>query len=296
MTARRRAVFAFGLLAALTMVATADERSDAIKKQKEAAEANVKVAELKLAAAETPDLLVYAPYSETKTQAIAGVMQKAYMSASKALGVKTDEPVFAGKLTVYVMPNTKMYRQFVLKVAKRVPDRKESFRFELSGDVPTVLNGIEPSGKSTDVQVAADAASVVGAAVLRQKIGGTAPPEWLLLGFGRATYVRSDGPSGAKLTAHKQKLRTLMSKSRGQAFKCEVAISGSSGGDNDLVATSLAEYLAYGPQADKFSALVGALKPDENGNAPSFDQALQSLEWTPDAFEMGWQKWVATGK
>ena len=296
MPALRRVLFALGVLAALSFAALADERGDAAKKQKEAAEEKVKASELKFAAADTADLMVYAPYSEGKVQTLAATLQKTYAAAGKALGVKTDEPVFTGKLTVFVLPDAKQYRQFVLKVNRMVPDRKETFRFDLSGDTPTVLAGFEPTGKPTDTQVAADAAAVVGAAVLRQKIGGTAPPEWLLLGFGRAAYVRSDGPTSARMNAHKQRVRALLTKSRGQAFKCSVATSGQGGPDVDLVATSLAEYLAFGPQADKFTAFVGALKPDENGNSPSFEAALQSLEWTPNAFEMNWQKWVATGK
>jgi hypothetical protein len=62
-----------------------------------------------------------------------------------------------------------------------------------------------------------------------------------------------------------------------------------------VLATSLAEYLAYGPGAANFVKLVVGLRPDENGNPTSIPAAFEAAGWKDlGMLESAWRKWAAS--
>lgn len=288
------------LLCSLTLVpsapAVAAEGEEVVKAQKAAAEANLKATAVKHASAETTDLLVYGGFPEAKVKAYAAVLQKSFASGTRILKAKPEDKLWNGKLTVYLLADARDAKALVQHIERKTVDRRDVYRVSVRGETPFVILPLQTGAKANDAAIVAEAAAYVGAAVLGAKIGGTSPPEWMLLGFGRVAHVRADGPTSARMTAHKQKVKSLLAKTRGQAFRWSVVEGGQGGTDQELLAASLVEFLAFGPNADKFSALVGALKPGENGESPSFAQALQTLEWPADQFDAAWQKWVVTGK
>jgi len=281
---------------AISTVALADKRDDETKKQKTAAEANLKAAKLTAASVETDDLLVYATLPEDKAKPLAAAMQKSYVVAVKTLKIESSDKLWPGKLTVYVITDSRQYKGFVLQALKRSPAKGESYSMDLKAD-PVVLDGIVLGEKPTDVQVLSDAAALVAAAVLVKHTGtgGDKLPEWMQLGFGHASYLRSEG-NAAKLMAHKNKVKALYSKTQGQAFKISVVTGGQANADSELLSTSLVEYIAFGPGSAKFLTVLNGLRPSDEQPNPTIDTALAAAEWKWEALEPAWQKWVNTGK
>ena len=276
-----------------------DEHADAVKLQKEAAIANVKVAKLTMGSGETDNLLVYAPYSDEKVQTLATNLQKTYASAIKALKYESKHPPYTGKLTVMIFTDPKLYKTFALVAQKRSMKPKETHDFQLRGDAPgmTLLAG--SSGKPTEATVTAEAAKLVAAALLNNKAGTTTAyaglPTWLETGFGNAVYLRAEGNT-AKLAAHKAKIRSLNSKTNGTALQLKYLWSDSDLPDLDTVTTSFAEYLVYGPGADKFASILSSFKPAEGNDSPTIESAFAAIEWKMPDVEQGWRKWVASSK
>ncbi|OWK34680.1 hypothetical protein [Fimbriiglobus ruber] len=276
--------------------AFADDRADAVKKQKETAADNLKAANLKMASAETADLLVFASLPEDKAKSLGAALQKVHDTGAKALTFDPPSNVWGGKLSIYVITDQKKYKTFLLDALRQVPQGRETYRFGLRADAPYILDGIVQGDKPSDVAISTEAAVLVAGALLNKKAGTTATtnlPEWLQTGFGRATLARSDA---AKLAAFKSKVRALYNKTRGEPFKPSWVWGDSASPDRELVASSFAEYLAFGPVADKFPLFLGAFKPDENGTTPGVDTAFTAADWKADDLEAGWKKWVMTGK
>ena len=116
-------------------------------------------------------------------------------------------------------------------------------------------------------------------------------------GVGRAVAVRADGNS-VKLANHRSKVRAavLGTKSKPAYVRPAEVWGGLKTKDSGTVATSLVEYLVYGPGADKFPKFLAALKPSDDRPNPSVEAALADLEWKPEALEVGWKQWVAKQK
>jgi hypothetical protein len=286
------------LLAALALAAgsaaAADERADAAKEQKATAEANLKQANLTAAHVETDDLLVYATLPEEKAKPLAAAAQKAHATAVKALKVEAPDKLWPGKLTLYVFTEPRQYRVFALLALKQSVRNQETYRFDVRGDTPAVLDGLTAGEKPTAEQLVTDAATLTAAAVLSRQAGaGAVVPEWLLLGFGKAAYLRSEG-NATRLAAQKGRVRSYYTKTRGAAFTLKALADGE--GETDLVGFSLAEYLAFGPEAAKFPTLLGALKPSDDVPMPTVESALGAVDWKWDAMENAWRKWVTSGR
>lgn len=297
MTPPRLGLCAFFLCLTLGF-ATGDEKGDAAKKQKAAADAMLKSAKLTATHTESDDLLVYSSFSDERTKKLAASAQKTYSAGLKALKVGADEKLWPGKLTLIVLPESRQYKGFVLSALKRSPTNRESFTFELRSDEPFVLVGTALGEKPSDEEMIAEAAGFAAAAVLQKKAGTGAAglPDWFSRGFARSTHIHADG-NAAKATAFHNKIKALYGKYRGNGFKpATVWTNTIASTETDTVATSFVEYLAFGPEAEKFPRLIQAMKPTEESPNPTIATALATVEWDADAIEVGWKKWIATGK
>lgn len=285
----------------LAACVSGQERTEAAKKQKSAAEAKLTAAKIKTAVAETDDLLLFATLPEEKTKALSAAMQKTFAVAAKPLKIDPASPPWPGKLSVFVFTELRQYKAFLLDALKRAPLQRETRALELRGDTPTAIDGVGLGEKPTDAQMTAEVSGLVAAALMSRKAGvgvGTIPyslPEWLQTGFGQACYARADA-TGNRLSAHKSKVKSLFNKTRGQGFRAAAVWGDTASPEGELLAVSFVEYLAFGPDADKFPTFLEAFKPGETGEAPSVGMVLTAMEWKPDALEAGWRKWVATGK
>src|SRR4051812_16517906 len=220
----------------------AQERAEAAKKQKAAAEAKLTAAKFKAAAAETDDLLVFATLSEEKTKALSAAMQKTYAVAAKPLKLDPASPPWPGKLTVFVFTEPRQYKTFLLDALKRPPLPRETRALELRGDTPTAIDGVGLGEKPTYAQVTAEVSGLVAAALLSRKagVGGTIPfslPDWLQTGFGQVCYARADA-NGSRLTAHRSKVKALYNRTRGLGFTTAAVWGGTGSTENELVAAS----------------------------------------------------------
>lgn len=283
-------------LAASFALAGAGQAVDAPPEQKAAAEAKLKAAKLTLGKGETDHLLVYAAYPDAKVQAMAVTAEKAYLAAAKVLSLKPD--AVTGKVAVYALPDAKAYKAFVLQALKRSPRAKEASELKLRGETPFVV--FAPAGdRPTADAVAAEAGELVAGGLLGVKAGittGSGLPEWLERGFGRAVGLHADGNAG-KLAAFKTKVRTLATKTSGRAFQFAYVWGDAAvGADADTLATSFADYLAYGPGAAKFAAFLGAFKPAEGNDSPGVDDAFRAADWKPEELEAAWKRWAVTGR
>ncbi len=297
MTFLFRLSLAASLAIAVSAVALADKRDDETKKQKAAGEGYLKSAKLTAAFVETNDLLVYGTIPEDKAKPLAAAMQKSYAAAVKVLKVESSDKLWPGKLSAFVFADTRQYKSFSLLALKRSPERLETNTSDLKADVPYVLDGIVLGEKPTDMEVLVEASALVAAAVLVKHTGsgGDKLPEWMQLGFGHAAFLRSEGNS-ARLTAHKAKVKALYAKTQGKAFKVATVTGGQANADSELLGTSLAEYMAFGPGAAKFPMVLTGLRPTDEQPNPTFDTALAAAEWKWEALEPAWQRWVTTGK
>src|SRR5262249_15848509 len=113
-----------------------------------------------------------------------------YGLAAKALQVKSKEEIWPGKLTVYLVPDRERFAAFIRRVEKRRVEEEDAGSRAVEGDVPHVaVTG--PRGK-TGPNLESPASIQMAAALLQRKAGVSVPlPEWLVLGFGRATVWRT---------------------------------------------------------------------------------------------------------
>ncbi len=295
-----RTAFAVALaLTGLPQAARADDAADALAKQQSAVQANLKAGKVTLATAETADLIVSAPYAPERVAKLAAEVQKAYTAALKTLKYEPKDDPIAGKLAVYVITDPKAHKIFLLQALKRSPRGKEAVDRDLRGDTPQLVISAGADDKPTEASSTAQACRAVAAALLNVKAGTTTAdaglPGWLESGFGDAVALRADG-NAARLAAHAAKVKALAQKSRGQALQLKAVSGDAPSADGQLLATSFAEYLVFGPGADKFDAVLTAFKPGEGNETPTVWTAFAAADWKVDAVELAWRRWVLTGK
>ena len=272
-------------------LARADEASD---RQRKAAEANLAKAEVaELTVAETDGLFLFTPLPEGRAKAVAAALQKTHALARKGLRFDSGDEPWKGKLAVVHLPERAAFTRFMRAVAGAKPD--DPFHLALRDDNPYVLSGAGLTGKATDADVAADLGPLVGAALLTARAGPSAKvPEWVRGGYGRAAALRAEGPNGKRFGEYKTAARrAALGGARGPARLAD-AWAGERP-DADVVATSVMDYLAFGPRAAEFPKFLAALRPDENGTAPEVAAAIEAVGGKADAVEAGWRRWVQAG-
>jgi hypothetical protein len=279
-----RQLWVLGLIF-LPLTARADEKDDALAMQKETAAANWKKMNFKDAAApvETANLIVYARLPEAKTKALAANLDKFYAAALKPLKYGGAELAWPGKLAVYILPDRSEFVDFMRKAAKQPPGEDQAGYSAVNGDVAFAVIGAARAGTAGDLEERARAE--VGAALLRKKMGGGDPPEWLTTGFARATTSRVTKPTAKATTAPPVAFRLLWEDEVDAKSKAKIA-------------TYLIDYLAYGPAPELFPEFVGALKSDETTKATWMTayEAIKMDEQELEAYARAWKKKPAGAK
>ncbi len=278
----------FAALLALGSVRALPAADSPVEAQKAAAATLAKLGKAPPGRAETAHVLAHAA-TDAQAKTVADAAERGHKSASAAL--KLDADAVPGKVAVFALADAKAFKLFSLQALKRSPTAGVVSDVRLRGDNPTVV--YVPADKANPDEPA----QLVAAGLLNIKAGTAATggiPTWLEAGFGRAAVLRGE-KQDAKLAAHKAKVRALAAKTGGRAFAFTNVWGDKPNPDADLLSTSLADYLAFGPGADKFPAFLGALKPTDDRREPSIDAAFEAAGWElPDA-EMAWRKWAAGG-
>ena len=270
------------------------------KTQKSLAQETLKKAELaKITAAESAELMLFTSLPETRAKAVVTGAQKAFDAAQKVLKFDEKERLWPGKLTVYHLPER---RDFTVMKRMLLPESGDKFSktfIRVRGTEPFILLGTDAGAKQTDAETVEDLGEAVAEAMLSHKAGvnpGTFDlPGWIRSGFGKAMVLRAEGNT-AKFVAHRNKVKLLFVKAKLPTFKASDAWSGMSTKDSDTLTTSLVEYLLFGMEAGKFDQFIAAQKPDEQGNLPGIEKALEALELKPDTLDAAWKAWVAKQK
>jgi hypothetical protein len=291
MRSDRRMVLAIVVLVLGVTGLRADEPANKLAAQKKAADANWQLLDLgEPVRHETEYLLIYAPEAYQRRLKDGGaLLEKQYQTARKALQVDPkDERWWEGKLTVYLFAEREHFTTFVRRVEKRRLEAGESGSYQVADDLPHVAAG--PPRSKLEPSVEVTAAEQLAAAVLHRKAGARVPlPDWVLSGFGRATYWRTVPASAGPGRAQAAKLI--------KAGRTAQDVWGSLDADEAAVLqASLADFLAYGPGASKFVDFVTAYEPAENMERKTTEQALMAVNLKVDALNRSWQTWALRGR
>jgi hypothetical protein len=285
-----RALLAGSILLTCLAAARADEAAeklDALKKKAQANWALLDAGDPVLH--ETPHLLLVADTGlEKRLKEVGALLEKSQSKAAEALKFDPKEPVWPVKLTVYLVTERDHYATFVRRVEKRRLEGAESGSFNVDSDEPHVIGS--PPRSKTDPGIEAQAAQQLAAALLQKKAGRKVPlPGWLVLGFGRATYARVNP---LDVGVRSERARALELVARQKRTAAQVWGGELDGGESSVLGFSLADYLAYGPGASKFPAMVEAFKPENNQPQKTIAQVFAALNIKGDKLDSDWKMWV----
>ena len=193
---------------------------------------------------ETNELIVCAALTEAKTKALADALQKTHALGRKVLQFEEKDDIWKGKLTVYYLPETKAFKNFIRSVAQARPD--ESYFFALRADAPYIVESADAGDKATEADQFGEAGAHVATALLVNKGGtGTMFPKWVRGGLGRAISLRAEGTNTKRYGTYKATARKIVLGGGKPAPISEVWEG--RGKDSEVLATSLMDYIAFGP-------------------------------------------------
>ncbi len=283
----------------LPLASSQELKDTQIKAQKKVAEENIKKAELtKIIAVESAEIVLYTSLSEVRAKVVVNGAQKAFDSANKVLKFSDKERLWPGKLTAYYLPERRDFTSMKRSLLPDNSDKRATSFARVRGNEPFILVGVEAGVKQTDLEVVAEVGETVAEAMLDHKSGvnpGTFElPNWIRNGFGKAVVLRAEGNS-VKLSAHRAKVKLLFVKAKLPSFKASDMWMGTTNKDSETMMISLVEYFAYG-EPEKFEKLLVSHKPNEQGNLPTTEQALETLELKPEMLDAAWKAWVAKQK
>jgi hypothetical protein len=295
-----RPLVTVGLLFGALPAHAQDMKETLAKAQRKVAEENLKKAEVtKILPYESAEIVLFTSAPEAKAKAYLAGAQKAFDATQKVLKFDEKERLWPGKLTAYFLPER---RDFTAMRRTLVPDSSEKRTTTLvrvRGPEPFILIGVDQGVKKTDAEIVAEFGETVAEAMIDHRAGvnpGTYElPNWFRNGFSKAMVLRMDG-NAAKLAAHRTKVKTLFAKTNLAKFKASDSWATPANKDTETLNTSLVEYFLFGMEPGKFERFLTGLKPNEQGNLPSIDQALEGLELKADTLDAGWKAWVAKQK
>ena len=286
------AALAIAVLAFGTAV-YADDAEDKLLAQKKQAEANWKQAEGgEMATSETAHLLIYAPKPlEKNLKELGQYLEKHYTRAAEVLGYDAKKAPWDGKLAVYLFAEREQFQAFVRRVEKRRVVSGETSSHAVDGDLLHAAAG--PSQSKDDFPAETQAAQQVATAMLSVKAGPKVPlPEWLAMGFGRATTYRVS-PQDKYVLADRKLARDAVAKKR----TAKAVYNGTVDADElPALSGALADLITTSLPGAKFADFLAAFKPDENGEKKMTETALDAVNVKLDRLESSWKTWVANPK
>jgi hypothetical protein len=264
--------------------------------QKAAAVAALKKADLpKVEIIETDNFILASTLPEEKTKVLGATLEKVIPVARKGLQYEDKEEAWKGKLAVYFLPETRDYKSFMRNF---VGEKPEGVFYSLRSDSPYVVDPADVPSKSTDADRFANTAALVAQAYMKARASSANVPDWLTEAFGRVAAMRAEGMSSKRYTAYKTAAKpAVLGAKTGKPPAVADLWAETKPANAELLANSLADYLAYGPGKENFLKLIYGFRPNENGGIPTPAQAFEAAGWKDLAIlETAWRKWVQTGK
>jgi hypothetical protein len=152
----------------------------------------------------------------------------------------------------------------------------------------TLHAAASPPRGAADLPLEAQAAVQLGGLLLTRRAGLKTPvADWLVEGFGRATWYRIAPRDKVTLDDRRAAARLAVKHDAKAIYEglVEAAEAGPLRG-------SLADYVAYGPLASKLPALLKGFEPEENVERKTTAQALETAMMPWDRVDRGWKAWV----
>jgi hypothetical protein len=274
--------------------ASAADQDKSADERKKKAEANwVTVVEDKPVLHETRHFLIVAPEAMSKRLKNVGVLlEKHHDKAREALRFEVKEEdkgeVLPGKVAVYLFAQRDQFKAFVRRIEGRRLLPEETASFQAADDKLHVAVASAASRQGLPVEI--QACEQVAGLLLARRAGVRTPlPDWLVSGFGRATYYRVS-PSDKTVRADRA-LAAKLSRKRGAAEIWDGKIAAD---EADVLQGSLADFLAYGPGARAFAKFVTAFAPEENRERKTAAWAFEAAGMKAERIAEGWKKWAAT--
>jgi hypothetical protein len=235
---------------------------------------------------ETEHLLLYGTVSGKSLKDVGAVLEKQLALARRILDLEKDEP-WPGKLTVYFFTERSRFTSFIRNVEKRRPEAEDLGSFNIRTEFPHAAGG--PPKEEDDPSNEVQAAQQMASALLVKK-AGTNVPEWLVAGFGRATYYRAASVSA--LSAEKRRAARLL-----QSASAMDVWNGTLKADRAAVLRgSLVDFLAFGPGKTRFLAFLAAYAPEEGKLTKTAEEALKAARMDAKVVSSRWKSWVRSGK
>jgi len=296
MTARRISAL---LLLVLTSLASAQDGMPDKKvfaEQRAVLLTNMKRADLpRVSIVETDNFFVATTTTEEKAKALGTLLDKVVPIALKAAQYEEKEAPWKGKLAVIYLPDSRDFKGFIRNVVGTT--EVTGTHFALREDAPYLVDPVTVPASATEGDRFAAAAATVATAYLKAKYGAANLPEWLSDAFGRVIAMRAEGTNSKRYTAYRTAARNAVGPKTVKSVALTDLWAESRPAHLEPLTVSFVEYLAFGPERDKFSRFVFALRLDENGNRQPVQQALEAAGWKDSAaLEKAWRKWVSTGK
>jgi hypothetical protein len=190
---------------------------------------------------------------------------------------------------VFLFADRDLFGAFVRRVEKRRLESGDAAAYDAEDDALHVAVG--PPRSKTDLGADGQAGEQLAELLMARKAGTrTILPNWLTDGFGRATYYHAVG--GPKTAADRQKAAAWAAK----GYAKDIWTGAVDAEKAPALQGSLADYLAYGPGAAKFSGLLKGFMPEENVEKKTTEQALDAAGFTPERVEKAWKSWALSGK
>ncbi len=280
-------------LAGTAMAADPASSADELKKRAEANWDTVGAGKPVLY--ETKHFLVCAPEAMAKRLKDVGeLLEKHHDKAKEALQFERKEEnkgeVLPGKVTVYLFPEREQFTAFVRRIEGRrlLPEETGSYA---AADAKLHVAASPPRSKqgwSVESQACEQAASLM----LARRAGvRTILPEWLVAGFGRATYYRVAPRDRAVLSDRGQAAALSRKHSAADIWDGKVSAD-----EADALQGSLVDFLAYGPASRAFPKFVAGFAPEERIEKKTAAQAFDTAGLKPDRIAASWKKWVPTAR
>jgi hypothetical protein len=275
--------------ASFTFGAGDDDALAVVAKQKQALKANMAAAQISPSAVvESANLLLCGTLSEAKFKSLSNTLEKQLSTAVAGLQFEKNENPWPGKLGVYVFADRSQFRSFVRVVEKRSPDDAEQGTLALKSDIPHVAVG---PGRSTSAPtLEAQAGLELAAAILTGRAKATPLPEWVTVGFGRATAAHAAAQAAG---VRKKGARDLI---RGRlrprdAWNEEIPYD-----QRMTLAAAVMDFIVYGGGVGKASEFLGGFRPDDEKPTKSPEDALAAAKLSIDQFEAAFIKWLGSTK
>jgi hypothetical protein len=234
---------------------------------------------------ETKHLLLTAPPAmERQLKGVGALLEKEYDLARAALQLE-DKDAVPGKVAVYLFATREPFTAFVRRVEKRrvMPEDVGSFSAD-DDDLHAAAGPPRKGGPPIEVLAGEQLAGLL----LSRKAGKSTPlPNWLLSGFGRATFYRA--APGTKVAIDDRRQAARLARFRGAA---DVWNATAGAEEMDALAGSLVDLLAYGPPSGRFAKFVVGFQPGENMDSRTAAQAMEAAGWNPETIDQRWKAWA----